>query len=238
MDYNYEHPVKQGFGFQRIATLVGGSLLLINGMSRGTHNARLKKLIGGYLIYKGIAGDRTFNETFNDIYDWAADKTAEGDALNIRTTMTINRPRQEVYATWRNLSNLALFMDHIVQVIETDATHSIWKAQLPGILGTVEWNAEIVKEREGEMIAWQSTDDSTIRNAGKVGFRDALGGMGTIMDVVVIYNAPMGKPGEIVAKLFTPMVRKMVVRDINSFKNFVEIAHKEDEPNPYIAAIP
>jgi uncharacterized membrane protein len=238
MEDTYQEPVKQSFGFQRLATLIGGSLLLINGLSRRSHNATLKKLVGGYLIYKGIAGNRSFNDTFNDIYDWAADKTAEGDALNIRTTMTINRPRHEVYATWRNLSNLSLFMDHLLQVTETDPTHSTWKAQLPGILGTVEWKAEIVKEREGEMIAWQSTEDSTIRNAGKVGFRDALGGMGTIVDVVIIYNAPMGKPGEVVAKMFTPMIRKMIVRDINSFKNFVEIAHKEDEPAPYITAIP
>jgi uncharacterized membrane protein len=234
--YNYSD--RQSIGFQRLASVVGGSLLLINSMSRGSHNTMLKKLIGGYLIYKGIAGDRSFNETFNDIYDWASDKTANGDAINIRTSMVINRPRQEVYITWRNLSNLALFMDHIVEVREFDATHSTWKAQLPGMLGTVQWDAEIVKEKPGEMLAWQSSDDSTIRNAGKVGFRDALGGMGTVVDVVIIYHAPLGKPGEVIAKLFNPMVRKMIVRDISSFKNFAELVNKEENAPQTITAIP
>lgn len=133
---------------------------------------------------------------------------ASGKALNIRVSMVINRPRSEVYRAWRNLSNLPIFMEHLTQVNEEDELTSDWEMRIPGGLGKLRWKAEIVKERQDEMIAWQSVEGSEIRNAGKVGFREALGGEGTMVDVVLTYHAPMGKPGEKIAQLFTPMFKK------------------------------
>jgi Predicted integral membrane protein len=202
----------------RIAMVAGGLLLLGNGIRKGSF---FRSLLGGYIAYRGIAG----NKTFAELCEWTNEQIASGKALNIRVSMVINRPRSEVYRAWRNLSNLPIFMEHLTQVNEEDELTSDWEMRIPGGLGKLRWKAEIVKERQDEMIAWQSVEGSEIRNAGKVGFREALGGEGTMVDVVLTYHAPMGKPGEKIAQLFTPMFKKMITQDIRNFKNFVEIGN-------------
>jgi uncharacterized membrane protein len=200
----------------RVALAAGGLLLLGNGIRRGS---LLKMVIGGYLAYRGIAGTKSFDE----LYQWTSEKIGQGKSLNIRTSMVVNKPREEVYRAWRNLSNLPLFMDHLINVREEDRMHSQWEMKLPGGVGTVKWRAEIVKEKEGEMIAWNSIDEAEIHNAGKISFRDALGGEGTRVDIVISYKAPLGAPGEKIARVLNPMFKRMVEKDIHNFKNFVEL---------------
>jgi uncharacterized membrane protein len=202
---------------QRLASVAGGLLLIGNVFNRHSSRPLLKAAVGGFLLYRGLAGRRTFNEVYHSI-----EKVASGHTLNIRSSMVINKPREEVFALWRNLSNLPLFMKHLRSVKEQDETYSEWVMELPGGVGTLQWEAEIVKERPGEMIAWRSLPGSSIRNAGKVGFRDSLGGQGTTVDVVLTYHAPLGKAGEQIARLFTPVFRNMVEEEITGFKDFVE----------------
>jgi len=202
---------------QRLASVVGGIMLIGSAFNRNSSRRFLKATVGCYLAYKGIAGKRSFSEVYHSI-----EKVAHGRSLNIRVSMVINKPREEVYAMWRNLSNLPLFMKHLQRVEEQDELFSNWVMEIPGKLGTLQWHAEIVKERYGEMIAWQSLPGSSIDNAGKVGFRDSLGGQGTTVDVILTYHAPLGKAGEQVARLFTPVFKRMVEQEIRDFKDFVE----------------
>lgn len=202
----------------RIAMVAGGLLLLGNGIRHGSF---FRSLLGGYIAYRGIAG----NKTFAELREWTSEQIASSNALNIRVSMVINKPRNEVYKAWRNLSNLPIFMEHLTQVHEEDEVTSDWEMRVPTGIVKLRWKAEIVKERQDEMIAWQSIEGSEIRNAGKVGFRDALGGEGTMVDVVLSYHAPLGKAGEKIAQLFNPMFKKMITQDIRNFKNFVEIGN-------------
>jgi uncharacterized membrane protein len=202
---------------QRMASVAGGIMLIGSAFSRNSSSRLLKAAVGCYLAYKGIAGKRSFSEVYHSI-----EKVAAGRSLNIRVSMVVNKPREEVYAMWRNLSNLPLFMKHLVRVEEQDELFSNWVMEIPGKVGTLQWHAEIVKERYGEMIAWQSLPGSSIDNAGKVGFRDSLGGQGTTVDVVLTYHAPLGKAGEQVARIFTPVFKRMLEDEISGFKDFVE----------------
>jgi Predicted integral membrane protein len=202
---------------QRLASVTGGLLLIGSALGRNSSRPLLRTLVGGFLLYRGLAGRRSMSEVY---HSW--EKVTAGRSLNIRCSMVINKPREEVFSMWRNLSNLPLFMKHLQSVTEQDETYSDWVMQMPGGVGTLQWQAEIVKERPGEMIAWQSLPGSSVKNAGKIGFRDALGGQGTTVDVVLTYHAPLGKAGEQIAKLFTPVFKKMIEQDIRGFKDFVE----------------
>ena len=192
-------------------------MLIGSAFNRNSSRRFLKAAVGCYLTYKGIAGKRSFSEVYHSI-----EKVAAGRSVNIRASMVVNKPREEVYAMWRNLSNLPLFMKHLVRVEEQDELFSNWVMEIPGKVGTLQWHAEIVKERYGEMIAWQSLPGSSIDNAGKVGFRDSLGGQGTTVDVILTYHAPLGKAGEQVARIFTPVFKRMLEEEISGFKDFVE----------------
>lgn len=202
---------------QRLASIVGGILLIGSALNKNSSRRFLKAATGCYLAYKGFAGRRSFGEMYHSI-----EKVAAGRTLNIRVSMVVNKPREEVYIMWRNLSNLPLFMKHLERVEEQDELYSNWVMEIPGRMGTLQWHAEIVKERPGEMIAWQSLPGSSIDNAGKIGFRDSLGGQGTTVDVILTYHAPLGSAGEKIARLFTPVFKRMVEEEIRGFKDFVE----------------
>jgi uncharacterized membrane protein len=202
---------------QRLASVAGGLMLIGSAFNKNSSRRFTKAVLGCYLTYKGLAGRRTFDEVYRSV-----EKVAAGRSLNIRMSMVVNRPKEEVYSMWRNLSNLPLFMKHLRNVQEMDEQYSTWTLELPGGVGTLQWEAEIVKERPGEMIAWQSLPGSSVKNAGKVGFRESLGTQGTTVDVVLTYHAPLGKAGEQIARLFTPVFRNMIEEDIRGFKDFVE----------------
>jgi uncharacterized membrane protein len=138
-----------------------------------------------------------------------------------RTAVTIRRPPDEVYAYWRDFTNLPNFMFHLEDVEVTGPTTSRWVARAP--LGTsVQWEAEIVEDREGEVIAWRSTAEATVPNSGSVRFARAPGDQGTEVAVEIRYDPPGGKVGELIAKLFGEEPRQQVRDDLRRFKQVME----------------
>jgi uncharacterized membrane protein len=142
----------------------------------------------------------------------------------VRRSATINRPRAEVYAFWRNFENLPRFMEHLqsVEVQAGDDRRSHWVTRAP--LGrSVEWDAELVEESEGEALAWRSLPGADIENEGRVEFRDALDGSGTIVDVTLEYRPPLGAPSVVVARLFGEQPWQQVRDDLRRFKQIMEM---------------
>jgi uncharacterized membrane protein len=201
---------------ERAASIVAGSLLIYNGLKNRDKFTIAKALTGGYLFFRGASGHC-------ELYEAAGKKKLPDPIknINIRTNVTVNVPRQEAYSFWRKLSNLPLFMEHLESVEKLDGRRSYWKAKVPGHLGTIGWEAEIVKDEEGKLIGWNSLPDSTIENAGKVEFRDAGDGE-TEIRVTITYRAPLGAVGAGVAKLFNPMFEKIVQNDVKNFKHYIE----------------
>ena len=136
-------------------------------------------------------------------------------------SVTIDRPRQELYAFWRDFSNLSKFMENITDAKESEPGISQWTIRAP--LGmTVFVKTRIVNDRPGEQIAWRSTEDSQIETEGKVSFRDAPGGRGTIVEAHVAYKPPMGALGQVVAKLVSAEPSIQSRRDLKRLKMLME----------------
>ena len=171
---------------------------------------------GAGLLMRGVSG---FCPVYNH-FEIDGNKTT---SVNIRTTIIVNKPRNEVYAFWRKLENLPLFMRHLESVQEIDETRSHWEAKLPNNMVTLKWDAEIVKDDKNSLLAWQSLPGSTIENAGKIEFRNALGDRGTELRIMITYRPPAGNIGTSVARLFNPMFEKLVKEDVTNFKQFIEL---------------
>lgn len=219
---------------ERIASAAVGAWLLSSGLNSITKNpikALVKTALGGLLLYRGGSGHCPVYGGMGKTK--GVSHTA---AINIRTGLIVNKPRNEVYAFWRKLENLPLFMKHLASVTEIDSKHSHWEAMIPGNIGKIKWNAEIVKEEEGTLIGWQSIPNSSINNAGKVTFHDAHNGEGTELEVVISYHPPAGELGAGLAKVLTPVFEKMIRKDVMSFKEYIETKYKtgnnlNDNPN-------
>ena len=208
---------------ERILSAAVGAFLLssgINNLFRHPLSALVKTALGGALLYRGASGHCPVYSSMGKTRG-----VTHTQAINIRTNLIVNKPKDEVYSFWRKLENLPLFMKHLASVTEIDSKHSHWEAVIPGNIGKIKWNAEIVKEEPGYMIGWQSIPNSMINNAGKVTFHDALNGQGTELEVVITYHAPAGEIGAGIAKLMNPVAEKVIRQDVMNFKEYIEMKH-------------
>ena len=154
-----------------------------------------------------------------DISQLARD-SKQADEL-IGRTVTINRPRAELYAFWRNFSNLAQFMENIESVTVLDERRSHWVVSAPG--GTsVEWDSQLTEDVPDRLIAWQSAEDADVTHSGIIEFRDAQVGRGTEVTATILYDPPGGGLGRIVAKLFQKEPKIQARRDLRRFKQLME----------------
>ncbi|MDB6121152.1 MAG: cyclase/dehydrase [Pedosphaera sp.] len=86
----------------------------------------------------------------------------------------------------------------------------------------MEWDAVIINEHPNNLIAWESTPDSEIKNAGSVRFEPAPAGQGTEVTVSLEYVPPAGKLGAMIAKLYGEEPELQVEDDLNRFKALME----------------
>lgn len=136
-------------------------------------------------------------------------------------TITVNRPREEVYARWRDFTSFPNFMENVRSVTPLDETRSRWVIKGPaGSL--VEFITKITEDRPNELIAWESEEDAQVRNSGRVVFRDAPGGRGTEIEAIISYQPPAGAVGRMAAKLFQREPGVQMRRELRRFKQRME----------------
>ena len=141
--------------------------------------------------------------------------------LTVHKTITINKDAAELYKFWRNFEQLPQIMSHLQSVTQLDKQRSRWVAKGPAGMN-VEWEAQIIKDKPNEMIAWRSLDGSDVDNSGEVRFSPAPGNRGTVVRVQLRYCPPAGKAGAMVAKLLGEAPEKQIAVDLLRFKQFIE----------------
>ncbi|HLJ22156.1 MAG TPA: SRPBCC family protein [Stellaceae bacterium] len=150
----------------------------------------------------------------------AVEHARSGDTV-VGRTVTINRPRGEIYAFWRDFTNLAAFMENIAEIQILDDRRSHWVVRAPAGQ-TAEWDAVITEDRPNECIAWASVPDARIRHSGSVRFRDAPAGRGTEVVATLAYDPPAGALGKAFAKLFQREPQVQARQDLRRFKQLME----------------
>jgi uncharacterized membrane protein len=136
-------------------------------------------------------------------------------------SVTINRSRADLYAFWREFANLPRFMHNIQEVTVIDDVRSRWVVAAPAGK-SVAWQSSITAERPGELIAWESDEGASIRNSGKVEFKDSPEGRGTVVTLTLAYDPPAGRTGQLIAKLFHKEPKIQARRDLRRFKQLME----------------
>jgi uncharacterized membrane protein len=209
---------------ERWASLVGGGLLAAYGLSRRTLGGLTLALAGGSLVYRGATGRC-------QLYGALGISTAEprgartsipaGRGVKIEKSITILRSPQELYAFWRKFENLPRIMHHLESVRPGEGNRSHWVAKGP--MGRrVEWDAEIITEKENVLIGWRSLEGSDVDTAGSVHFTPAPGDRGTEVKVSLKYDVPAGKAGTALAWLFGKAPGQQVQEDLRHFKQVME----------------
>jgi len=218
----YVEPLQNVGNFERGLSIGIGALLIyscVKNFRKTPVRALLRATIGSALVFRGASGNCP-------LYSKMHVDGTRPQSVNIRTTFVVNKPRSEVYSAWRNLGTLPRFMKHLKNVSETNGTRSHWEARIPeGSPVSISWDADIVKDEPGVLLSWRSLPGSTIENAGKIEFRDALGRQGTEIRVMISYRPPAGNIGGGVARLLNPLFKKLVTDDVLGFKDYIEFHH-------------
>lgn len=203
---------------ERIASVIGGTALAVFAIQKwNTAYGKSLALVSAMLLKRGATGYCELNHALK-----RNTASRKASAMEVKSTFTINKPREEVYAFWRNLENLPSFMKHLQEVEVLDEKRSSWTARLPGGVGKVSWEAVIQDEESNRLISWSSLPGSVVDNAGEVRFEDAPRNEGTEVHARISYRLPAGDVGSVAGKLFNPIVEGMIREDLRRFKGLLE----------------
>jgi uncharacterized membrane protein len=145
----------------------------------------------------------------------------EGELAIVGRSVTINRPRSELYAFWRDFTNLPTFMHAIASIRPTGSKRSVWTVKAPaGQVVTLE--TEVTVDVENESIGWHSVEGSQIKTAGMVSFKDAPADRGTIVTAEIGYEPPGGDVGRLIGKLFRAEPNIQARHELKRFKMLME----------------
>jgi uncharacterized membrane protein len=163
--------------------------------------------------------------------DIRAGEAGRDEKKVVGRTVTIDRPRDQIYAFWRNFANLVPIMENIERIDVIDDRRSHWVVKAPGGR-TVEWDSVVVDDEPGRLIAWQSVEGSDIRTSGRVEFLDAPPGRGSWVRATVAYDPPGGVIGEWIAKLLQREPNLQTRRDLQRLKQFLETGEITSSASP------
>lgn len=174
----------------------------------------------GFALYQQQTRNRVPDRRSDSAPGRTARRNRFGRHAVVGRTVTIAKPRQEVYEFWRDRANLSGFMEHVESV---EAVDGLSRWTVAGPAGThVHLETRIVEDRPGELISWQSTEASDIETRGKVRFRDAPRGRGTEMEAIIAYVPPVGTLGRWVAKAFQAEPHMQGRRELKRLKMLME----------------
>ncbi|MCC5647191.1 SRPBCC family protein [uncultured Nostoc sp.] len=210
---------------ERWASLIGGGAMVLMGLRQGSLRGALTALAGGGLVYQGATKQSTIQK--------AQEAIGLNQPIKVEKTVTINKSAEELYRFWHDFENLPTFMKHLKSVKVHNEKRSHWIANAP-LGNSVEWDADILEDRENEFISWASVEGADIDNSGFVRFKKAPGDRGTEVKVVLEYNPPGGALGATVAKLFGEEPEQQIGDELRRFKMLMEageIATTEGQPS-------
>ncbi len=212
-----------------ISELAGVGLVAL-GLGRRSIGGIAIAALGAGLLYRGISGRcplyrmlgmSTREDESSERLDGAAPEDYFNHSIHVEQCFTINRPADELYQFWRRLENLPTFMHHLQSVTEVQGNRSHWVTSGP-VGSRVEWDAEIINDEPGKVIAWRSLANANVDNAGSVRFIERRDGEGTDVRVVIDYIPPAGRFGDWVAKLFGKDPGEQIREELCRFKQVME----------------
>jgi uncharacterized membrane protein len=189
-----------------------GSLTALVGVDLLTHGAtghHLHEALGITDGYSQCAKRRGFSRIPHQL------------GVQIQRCILVDSTPQKAYEFVRDLENFPRFMQHVKTIYFTGEKRCHWVVKGPA--GTqLEWDADIINDIPGELIAWRSINNPDIDSAGSIRFEKASDDRGTIIRVHMQYLPPAGAVGVAIAKLFGEEPAMQMRSDLRRLKQILE----------------
>lgn len=140
-------------------------------------------------------------------------------AIDIRKTMHVEAPIEEVFEVLADYENFPAFMRNVRSVSRYSDGRSHWVVAGPAGV-PIEWDAETTACEPDELLAWRTVAHSAVAHAGIIRFERA--GAGTRLHIEMTYAPPAGALGHVVVKLFGADPKTELDQDLVRLKTFLE----------------
>jgi uncharacterized membrane protein len=208
---------------ERVASAAIGGALVFSGLRKFSAGGVARAAIGADLLYRGIGGHC-------QIYEKLGVSTANGrelhagarsDAPEVRRSITIGRPVEEVYAFWRDPQNLAKIVAHFADVTPAGENRTHWRIRGP-LDRTAEWTSEHFDDDARMRQSWKTVPESKIGNEGTVEFRLAPDSLGTEVHLYMRFEVPGGAAGRALARKLRFAPRLIAEKTLRRLKALME----------------
>lgn len=205
---------------EKAGSIAGGLLVGYLGLQKLNIGNLMVSFGSAFFLYKSMTNQPNLH--INHSLGTAGNDEGEVPA-GIRQSIRVEKPREEVYRSWRALKKSDGVLRHLDEVIYIDGQRRYhWEMKLPKGLGQVEWVAVISEEIENHSISFHTHKNSDISHSGRIEFRDIPGGQGTEMEVLLDYYPPVGDIGRGAAKALHSYITGLILEDMNRFKYWLE----------------
>jgi uncharacterized membrane protein len=190
----------------RLGYVVGGIALVLWALRRPGVAGSAGAGLGGWLLYQGWTGR---NPMLRPLGIRVNERPAQPDAtetLVVEEAITISRPRVEVYDFLRRRANLPSFRGSAV---------------------------ELMREDDGETIAWRALREGRLAHFGSLSLRDAPGARGTIVAARLEYVPSGGTLGTALAHIMGQSPQRLVAETLRRARQLLEtgvVSSTEGQP--------
>lgn len=205
---------------ERILSTGLGGLLVANGILRGRLPGLLMTAIGGALTYRGVTGHCAMYQQLGINSSAVEGERAIVKGVKIEEEVSIRRPAQELYDIWTRWEQLPQILPHIEHVKDLGQGRTRWTARGP-LGATLSWDAEVIHQDPGRMVAWQSITGGDVDTAGSVHF-NSTDENSTRMVVSMQYDPPGGRVTAVLAEFFGVGLDRRLREDLARFKRTME----------------
>jgi uncharacterized membrane protein len=208
---------------ERLMSLAAGSLLIANGLRQGGLKGWPQVLLGACAAWRAYSGTcrvkqalthSPFEQTFEQDRDWDGSKV-------ISRSITVGKPREEVFAFCRDPANLGALMPWIDAIEQTGERTYRWVAHGP-MDKTVHCDLEQCEPKEDRKLHWIAGPDKRFKHDIQMHFSDAPGGRGTQIKVIVACQTPLGAAGYALAAAISRFSDKALLNVLRSIKQQLE----------------
>jgi len=206
---------------ERWASLALASAAISFGMRRRNLAGVCLAVAATPLAYRGLFGAWPHITNGSSRRDDTRVALAGRRGIQVRASIRLEKPVDEVFRFWRRFENRPRFMANLERVSDLGNGRSHWVAKGPGGVG-VEWDAEIINEIDNRLIAWRSLPGSDVVSAGSVYFSSARGGRECQVAVNMQYEPPAGRAGALVATIAGREPSQTIREDLRRFRELLE----------------
>jgi uncharacterized membrane protein/gas vesicle protein len=194
----------------RLLAGIGGASLLGMGAAR-RRPFGLAALAAGSALLLRAARNEPFRETRRQVMR---------GRIEVRKTITVNAPIEEVFETMSRYENFPQFMRNVRSVERRSDDISHWQVVGPAGV-TVEWDSQTTRHEPNRLIAWRSLPGSTVEHEGSISF-EPVEGRATRVTVEMRYRPPAGAIGHAGARLFGADAQTELDEDLLRLKTTLE----------------